>query len=279
MKRPSLLILAAAIYSLQPISAYAEQALRPLWELGAGVALLSFPDYRGSDEQRQFALPIPYLVYRGKILQIDRQKVRGLLFKSGQTELDISVNGSIPVYSDKNQARAGMPNLDPTLEIGPQLNYLFFDSARQRLRLHVPLRSVVAVDHGHLHNVGWLVNPMLSLDIKNTGPDGGWNLGISGGPIWADARYHDYYYSVAPQYATAERPAYDGHGGYSGTHLTLTMSKRYSNIWVGAFLRANDVHGSAFEDSPLLKRRTGFMAGIGVSWVFAQSDRLTMADE
>jgi len=123
------------------------------------------------------------------------------------------------------------------------------------------------------------VNPMLNLDIKNTGPDQGWNLGISGGPIWADARYHDYYYSVASQYATADRPAYDGRGGYSGAHLTLSMSKRYPKMWVGGFVRVNDVHGSAFEDSPLLKRKSGFMAGIGISWMLAQSDKLTLSDE
>lgn len=279
MKRTFLLILATMAYSLQTASAHAEQSLHPLWEIGAGIAVLSFPDYRGSDEQRQFALPIPYVIYRGKTLQIDRQKVRGLLFKSGQTELDISVNASVPVRSSKNKAREGMPNLDTTVEIGPQLNYLFFDNDRQRLRLHVPLRSVEAVDHGHLHNVGWLVNPALSLDIKNTGPDKGWNLGISGGPIWADAHYHDYYYGVTPLYATAERPAYNGHGGYSGAHLTLSMSKRYPRMWVGGFVRANDVHGSTFEDSPLLKRKIGLMAGVGISWVFAQSDKFTMAAE
>ena len=84
---------------------------------------------------------------------------------------------------------------------------------------------------------------------------------------------------VSPLYATSERPAYDGHGGYSGAHLTLAMSKRYPRMWVGGFVRVNDVHGSAFEDSPLLKRKTGFMAGIGISWVFAQSDKLTLTDE
>lgn len=279
MNRSSQFILATTFISLKAVSAHAEQSLLPLWEVGAGMAVLSFPDYRGSDEQHQFSLPIPYVVYRGETLQIDRQKARGLLFTSGQTELDISVNASVPVRSDKNKAREGMPNLDTTVEIGPQLNYLFFDNERQRLRLHVPLRSVEAVDHGHLHNVGWLASPTLSMDIKNSGPDKGWNLSISGGPIWADAHYHDYYYGVAPLYTTAARPAYRGHGGYSGSHLTLSMSKRYPKMWAGGFVRVNDVHGSTFEDSPLLKRKTGLMAGIAISWVFAQSDKLTMAAE
>ena len=45
----------------------------PLWELGAGAAVVSFPDYRGSDRQRSYLLPLPYVVYRGDVLQIDRE--------------------------------------------------------------------------------------------------------------------------------------------------------------------------------------------------------------
>ncbi|HWH49052.1 MAG TPA: MipA/OmpV family protein, partial [Burkholderiales bacterium] len=41
----------------------------PLWEAGAGVAVIDFPDYRGSNERRVIALPIPYLVYRGDLLK------------------------------------------------------------------------------------------------------------------------------------------------------------------------------------------------------------------
>jgi outer membrane scaffolding protein for murein synthesis (MipA/OmpV family) len=262
----------AALAGAEPVS-------RPLWEVGAGAAVLSMPDYRGSDQQRIHVLPIPYVVYRGEVLKVDREKVRGLLFKTEHLELDMSMNGSVPVDSSNNNIRSGMPNLAPTIEIGPQLNIQFFNSEKYRFTAHTPWRTVVAVDHGHTRNIGWLFNPVLNLDIKDTGPDKGWNLGISGGPIWADARYHDYFYGVQPAYATADRPAYQGKGGYSGAQFTLALSKRYPKLWAGAFLRINDLHGTAFEDSPLLLSKTSYMAGIGLSWVFAQSERQVMSDD
>ena len=42
----------------------------PLWEAGAGVAVIDFSDYRGSDERNTYVLPVPYFVYRGKFLKI-----------------------------------------------------------------------------------------------------------------------------------------------------------------------------------------------------------------
>ncbi|MFZ1980807.1 MAG: hypothetical protein WAU61_05820, partial [Smithella sp.] len=38
---------------------------KPLWELGVGLGLLQMPDYRGSDENRLYVLPYPYVIYRG----------------------------------------------------------------------------------------------------------------------------------------------------------------------------------------------------------------------
>lgn len=268
-----------ALGLLLPAAAHADPAPHPLWELGAGVAVLSMPDYRGSDQQRGYVFPIPYVVYRGEVLKIDREKISGLMFKTDRLELDFSLNGSVPVKSDENRARQGMPDLDPTLELGPQLNVLFLDNENYRLTLNLPRRGVAAVDHTEFRGAGWLFTPYLNLDVKNIGPGNGWNLGISGGPLWADARYHNYFYGVDPAYATADRPAYRAQGGYSGARLTLALSKRYDKMWVGAFLRVNDLHGTAFEDSPLLTQKTGYMAGIGVSWIFGQSERKVMSED
>jgi len=257
---------------------HAEQALRPLWEAGAGVAALSFPDYRGSSRQRGYVLPIPFFVYRGEVLQVDREKVRGLMFKSDSWELDVSLNGSVPVRSNNNPARQGMPNLSPTVELGPQLTYRLHDNDRYRLQFQLPLRGVEAIGHG-IHHEGWLANPLLNLDIKDVGPGHGWNLGLSGGPLWADARYHNYFYGVDPAYATPARPAYTASGGYSGMRLVLSLSKRFPDMWVGGFIQAYDLHGTAFDNSPLLERKTSYAAGVAVSWVFGRSEKMVMSNE
>jgi len=61
--------------------------------------------------------------------------VRGLFFKSDNAELDVSLNGSVPVKSSENRARQGMPDLEPTLEIGPLTEHL---SAAFRSEAHKP---------------------------------------------------------------------------------------------------------------------------------------------
>src|SRR5688500_17303926 len=91
----ALAILATVAACGTSYSAAAEEL--PLWEVGAGAALLNFPDYRGSDERRTYLLPVPYVIYRGETLKVDRQRVRGLLFSGPAAELDVSVSGSVPV--------------------------------------------------------------------------------------------------------------------------------------------------------------------------------------
>lgn len=81
----------SALLALALLSGPVQAEDNPKWELGAGVGLLSVPDYRGADHHKQYALPFPYLVYRGAVVQIDRDKARGLLYKSERSEWDISV--------------------------------------------------------------------------------------------------------------------------------------------------------------------------------------------
>ncbi len=260
------------------VSAPAYSAELPLWELGAGAGVVSMPDYRGSDQRQSYVLPIPYVVYRGEVLQVDRQKIRGLLYKSDRVELDVSLNGSIPVKSENNTARQGMPNLDPTFEIGPQLNVFLAKSmdSDYELTLRLPVRSIQAVKSFQTRNAGLIFSPVLNLDLKS---GDGWNVGLSGGPIFGDKKYHEYFYSVDSQYATPDRPAYNAHGGYSGTQFTAALSKRYPKFWVGMFLRADSLSGAAFEDSPLFKQKYSVSGGFGISWIFAQSQTRVNASE
>ena len=60
----------------------AAAAEKPLWELGAGLAALQLPDYRGSDKNRFYLLPYPYFIYRGDIVQVDRERISGKIFKN-----------------------------------------------------------------------------------------------------------------------------------------------------------------------------------------------------
>lgn len=253
----------------------------PLWEVGAGVGVLSFPDYRGSDEQRSYVLPLPYLIYRGERLRVDRDKLRGLLLQGERWEFNISANAGVPVDSDDNDARSGMPDLDPTVELGPQLNVTLAGgrSGAYQLDLRLPVRQVWGLDWPDMNRVGLLFTPTLNLDLRNSWPGSGWRTGLQLGLQYADNDYHDYYYGVAPVYSRADRPAYSASGGYGGLQSTLSLSRRFDDFWVGAFVRATDLHGTRIEDSPLVRRDTNLMGGVGISWIFGRSSTRVEAYE
>jgi outer membrane scaffolding protein for murein synthesis (MipA/OmpV family) len=252
----------------------AQSELLPKWEFGLGGTAFTLPDYRGSDERRGYVFPLPFLVYRGESVRVDRQGVRGIFFESDRVQLDFSVYGTPPVDSSKNQARQGMPDLDPTLEIGPLVNITLYRDrpAQQQLDLRLPMRYVIATDFSHAHGAGWVFNPNLALNLR---PDlrGRWNLGVTTGPIFATSQYHAYYYGVDPLFATPERPAYSARGGYSGWMGLVSLSRRYGKLWAGGFARYDTLSGAAFEDSPLVRRGFSWMAGIAGAWIFAESDR------
>ena len=262
----------AASLSLFPIAAAAEQ--RPLWEVGMGVGAIRFPDYRGADREQNYVLPVPLFIYRGEFLKADRNGIRGLFFNSDRVEVNLSLAASAPVDSSDNPARAGMPDLNPTVEIGPSLDInLWRASNRQaKLDLRLPLQTGVTLER-RPESIGLQFAPRFNLDFRDPMGLAGWNLGLATGPIFADKKRHRYFYSVQSQQATPTRPTYEAGGGYAGTQFLAAVSKRYPSFWVGGFVRYDTLKGAVFEDSPLMKRDHYFAAGIAVSWIFAESSR------
>ena len=248
-------------------------ALRPLWELGLGVAALRLPDYRGSDQSHTYALPLPYVVYRGTWLKADREGARALLLDTERVKVDVSVAASTPTRSSENTAREGMPNLPGTAEIGPNLNLTLAGTRNgpYRIDLRLPLRAAIAIQRSP-RLVGTTFSPHLNLDLANL--YGGWNLGLQAGPLFADRRYHEHFYGVDAAYATATRPAYAAHGGFGGWNALAATSRRFGPMWVGGFVRYDNLRGAAFETSPLVRRASALTWGVGVSWVLAQSSEL-----
>jgi outer membrane protein len=275
----NLLIATAVAATITAMPRTARPAELPLWEAGAGVAVLDFPDYRGADERHTLVLPIPYLVYRGDFLKADRDSVRGQLYKDDRVDLHLSVNGSIPVDSSDNAARRGMPNLDPTLEIGPNLTVMLLRSDTTHLNLRFPVRAVIATDLSHTRDEGWVFQPQVNVDFYDRFPGPGWNFGLAAGPMFGNKRYHNYFYGVAPQFSTPGRPAYEAGGGYAGMQWIAALSKRYPSYWVGGFVRADTLSGAVFEASPLVRQKDGFAVGIAAAWVFSRSSKLVNVDE
>lgn len=262
--------------SLTPRAAWPEQ--QPLWEFGLGAGALVFNDYRGADTTHGYPVPVPYFVYRGKFLESDRDGLRGKLFHEDRIELNLSVNATTPVRN--NSARAGMPDLRPTVEIGPSLSAHLWRSAdaRARLDLRLPARAAFTVE-AHAHGIGWFYAPHLNLDLAQYAAPGGWKLGMLAGPLFAQRRYDDYFYSVAPQYATPIRPSYAAPGGYAGAQALVSLSRRFPQHWVGAYLRHDSLGGAAFAASPLVRRDSYWSGGLAFMWMIGRSQRLVESDE
>ena len=243
----------------------------PVWELGLGVTPISMPAYRGSKTQTNRVLPMPYAVYRGDWLRVDRDGIRGLLFSHDRVRLDISADGALPAASDDITLRDGMPDLDAAGEIGPSLNVSLIERDDLHLELQFPWRAVLTTDFSSIADQGMTFHPKLRFSMPDVHNQ--WLLGGSIGPLFANERYHQYYYGVADRYATANRPAYRAEGGYSGTSLMLTLSKRFDRFWVGGYVRADSLHGAPFTNSPLVETNHSIAAGVGLAWIFARSSQ------
>lgn len=242
---------------------------KPLWEIGLGVGAVSFPEYRGASRQRNLVLPLPYFVYRGEIFKADRDGLRSKIFNSDRVKLSFSASASIPVDSNSHGPRRGMPDLKPTVEFGPALEFSLWrnEASKARFDLRLPVRAAYTFNGKY---VGVIFSPGLNF---NTDPFGhsGWNLGVLAGPIFASARQHKYFYDVKPRYAQPDRPAYSASGGYSGTQFVASLSKRFDKFWLGGFVRYDTLRSAVFADSPLVERQHAWMGGLGMTWMLGES--------
>lgn len=250
----------------------ASAADRPLWELGAGGGVISLPYYRGAKENRVLPVPLIYPIYRGDVIKVDEEGVRGLFIDSDRVRLDLSADGTVPASDNDIEAREGMPALDATFQLGPSLSIDLWerDPHNQRLVLTLPLRSVIAVDSSPEY-IGLAASPKITYQRDLRFADRYWQIGLTGGLEFGSGGLHDYFYTVEPAFRTDGRPAFNAGSGYAGTRFTLGIQGRRSRGWIGAFIRYDNVGGAVFEDSPLVRRTENVSAGIVFAWFFAES--------
>lgn len=268
-----------AILSLAVVaSAFAAEL--PLWEIGLGGGALTVPEYRGAPRNRDYAFPVILPFYRGSILKVDEDGVRGVLHQTPRFVFDISFDGTPPVDSDRNGLRTNMPDLDATLHIGPMARFRLWGEAspRRSLWANLPVRAAFSVSTDNVEHVGYSASPHLTY-YRHLGWLGeNWRLGLSAGFEFGDGGLHDYFYSVTPEFAGVSRPAYDADGGYAGTRLIATFLTRTDHWWISLFARYDGVGDAVFEDSPLVGRHSGVTAGFVITRLVAQSTRTVSPD-
>ncbi|WP_338763125.1 MipA/OmpV family protein [Massilia sp. METH4] len=237
----------------------------PLWELGLFGGAATTPAYPGSDDRSTRALVLPMVIYRGKIVRADRSGIAARLINSDRVELDLGFALSLPARSDDVAAREGMPDLHSLLEFGPRLKVLLAEpTATSRARLELPLRVPLELGNGFARQ-GLVFEPRVVYEIGDG--TGKWQADASAGAVFGNARLNDYFYGVAPQYATATRPVYQADGGLMMTRFGLSLSRRINADWrVFGFTRYENLSHSANRDSPLFRKNSGLSAGIGFTW-------------
>ncbi len=244
---------------------------QPLWEVHAGLVSMQLPHYRGSNSYSTPIYPFPALIYRGEHLKASDGKIQGLLYTSKIVNLDVSLAGSLPASPDDNSARTGMPRLDTTFEIGPSLITHFWTSEDKntRLSLELPIRAAfsINIDSPTIKNRGWTFSPSISIKhhVNN------WKGEILFGPIFADRRYHGYFYDVPTQYETSVRPSYNARSGYGGNRITLSIDKHFKKLSVIGLVRYDALPNSVFMDSPLIERSNNLSVGLVIMWQVAKS--------
>lgn len=252
----------------------------PLWEVALGGGAIRIPEYRGSDSNKAFPFPFVLPFYRGERVRVDDEGIRGILHDSDRVELDFSVDGNPDVDSADDNARAGMSDLDPTLQLGPLLKLrLWADRpAGQVLFLNLPARAVFSVSTSEIGHVGFTGSPHFTFyqDLELLGRP--WRLGLSAGLEFGSEGFHNYYYQVAPEFARPGRDTFDARSGFGGTRFIATLVSRTEKTWISLFVRYDRLDGAVFEDSPLVERRDGLTVGFIYSWFVARSRRNVSVD-
>ncbi len=245
-----LLILGGCLHTASAAEIASPEA--PKWEMGIGFISQYAADYRGAKHASLRALVLPYVLYNGKIFKVERTGVKGQLYANRRVELNLSVDGALSGDSDDSNPRRGMPDLDPIVEIGPSVDInLTGQDFSEGWSMRLPLRWALALSSSGIEGVGMVFNPRLTWRNPNIGL--GWRLSFNTGAIWADGDNHQYFYSVAPEFVTQNRPLYQASGGYGGVFSRVGFYRQLGPWRFGVALRYDNLKGATFEDSPLLE--------------------------
>ncbi len=260
------LVITGCLLAALPVSA--QELRRPLLEAGAFLGGGLLPDYPASDRAEPRALALPWLIYRGEILQSDERGVRGQIYRSADLELTINANGALG-SSSGGGVRAGMEDLDPMGEVGPSLRWVAWrDTERlSRIVMELPVRAAFTTDFSRVRHRGFVFAPEISIERSDLFQPGS-RARIGLGPVFATGGLMDYWYRVKPHEARPGRPAYEADGGYLGMRLQFSYRVPLTDrVSVTAGGRVENFAGSANAESPLSRSdwNATLVGGISVS--------------
>lgn len=229
-------------------------------EIGLGAAGVYYPHYPGADQSETSALPIPYLEYRGENLRIDDDGLAYKALGAGRFSLDFSVSGALPVKSDDNRARIGMPDLDLMVEFGPKAQIELMRRGPYSMRLDIPARLAINVEGDIGRDRGYVLEPRLHLGWT----EGAWSAELDTGLLYGSERYNDTFYQVAQPFQLPERPAFDAQSGQLAYRSSLTVKYSTDNTRIIGYVRRLWLSDAENMASPLMRDKDYVMGGLAV---------------
>jgi outer membrane scaffolding protein for murein synthesis (MipA/OmpV family) len=246
----------------------------PLWQAGASIGSLSLPHYIGSNQQHTIPFLFPSFIYRGDRFRVTPGTVRGLFFSSEHFAIDIGLSGNLPVYSGKNDARKGMPDIPFTGEIGPRLVVrLYGDGSWDGIDVlvRIPVRIVGGIDGT---TGGWTMAPDIIVTNINNLPLG-FNGFASVGMKYGSEDYNKLFYGVDERYGTSWRTSYGAKSGVSWYTFSVSAKRKFAhNYSTRFFINLRTISGGVNGDSPLVKSQNNISAGLWLTWLPWKSKRM-----
>jgi MipA family protein len=256
----------------------ADESLPGLWGIRLVAFGQNFPAYPSSSEQNLTILPIPYPVYRGKVFSFGQdldEIANGQILSTNRINLSVGLNASFPESSDNLSARAGMPDLDFLVEAGPELNFALKGGPddKRELLLSLQIRGAASIDGLDATGRGVAFNPELEYLVRDVF-DSKTELRFRISPTWGTSDYTDFFYGVAPEYSTPDRPSYDAASGYVNTEFLLGLNRKITDRWeFRGSVRLWVNKGSANEFSPLYQRDYNHGIRLALFWTAWESKR------
>ncbi|MEE4245782.1 MAG: MipA/OmpV family protein [Kangiellaceae bacterium] len=269
----TLISLLACLLITQPIWLNAsEDSTTFSVEYGIGLSVIDVPQYAGSNESINFALPFPYAVIESDKLKINREGVRSELFDYNNWSLNLSFAGQLPLDSDDSNARRGMPDLEWMALAGPALNYQFVETDSNNVKFSLPLHLAFEFTSESVNGMGYELAPSVRWEHTIASDDTIWRSILMATRYYSDEKLNDYYYSVAPQFANSERAAYSSESGLGGYQMMLGITRRHNDIWIGSFFRYRSVSSAVFSDSPLVKQNYNWYVGVAFAYILGETE-------
>lgn len=247
---------------------------QPKAEIGIGAIGLNTPLYPGSSVNRFRVIPFPWFKYRGDVFRLDEEGQRLGLTTIADYEIGMGFNFNFPVKAKETEIRTGMPDIDFVFGLGPTLILrLLRNNDRQKLNLSFGMIAKHSVDDWFkLTYRGFAFEPALTY-WRKLGKKQNVNFFANLSLELGSKRYNRFYYEVAPEFATADRPQFSAKAGLIQYSYSMGISYAYNDklqFYLGGSYR--DLHGAANRRSALVEKRNNAGVVLGFTWLFFESD-------